>query len=84
MTTKGALIAAAAAGLFLAGAPAASSAADSAAKVHCEGVNSCKGKGACNSKSNSCAGKNSCKGKGGCNVPVKVEEKKDKSSCKGL
>ncbi|HVU51513.1 MAG TPA: hypothetical protein VHL80_12550 [Polyangia bacterium] len=63
MSTKGALIAAVAAGLFSAGAPLLASAADSA-KVHCEGVNSCKGKGSCHSAANSCAGKNGCKGKG--------------------
>jgi hypothetical protein len=34
------------------------------AKVKCEGVNACKGTGACQSASNQCAGKNSCKGKG--------------------
>ena len=44
MSTKGALIAAVAAGLFSAGAPLIANAGDSA-KVHCEGVNSCKGKG---------------------------------------
>jgi hypothetical protein len=63
MSTKGAIIAAMAAGLFSAGAPLLASAADSA-KVHCEGVNSCKGKGSCHSAANSCAGKNGCKGKG--------------------
>jgi hypothetical protein len=63
MSTKGALIAAMAAGLFSAGAPLVASAAD-AAKVHCEGVNACKGKGGCHSAANSCAGKNGCKGKG--------------------
>ncbi len=67
MTTKsavkGSMIAAMAAGMFLAAAPLPSAAADSA-KVHCQGVNSCKGQSACNSASNSCAGKNSCKGKG--------------------
>jgi hypothetical protein len=62
MSTKGALIAAVAAGLFSAGAPLLAH-ADSA-KVHCEGVNSCKGKGSCHSAANSCAGKNGCKGKG--------------------
>ena len=61
--TKGAIIAAAAAGLFLACARTTASAADTA-KVHCQGVNSCKGKSACNSATNSCAGQNSCKGKG--------------------
>ncbi len=32
--------------------------------VHCFGVNSCGGKGACATASNDCSGKNSCKGKG--------------------
>ena len=63
MSTKGALIAAMAAGIFSAGAPLLANAAD-AAKIHCEGVNSCKGKGSCHSAANSCAGKNGCKGKG--------------------
>jgi len=64
MANKGAMIAAMAAGMFMAAmAPAPASAADSA-KVHCQGVNACKGKSACNSATNSCAGKNSCKGKG--------------------
>jgi hypothetical protein len=63
MSTKGALIAAMAAGLFTVGAPLVASAGDDA-KVHCEGANACKGKGSCHSASNSCAGKNGCKGKG--------------------
>jgi hypothetical protein len=60
---KGALIAAMAAGLFSAGAPVLANAADSD-KVHCAGVNSCKGKSACHSADNGCAGRNACKGKG--------------------
>lgn len=63
MNSRGARIAAAAAALLLSGAPLAASAKDTA-KVHCEGVNSCKGKGSCNSANNSCKGQNSCKGKG--------------------
>jgi hypothetical protein len=63
MTTKGATIAAMAAGMFLAMAPTAGS-AKATAKVHCEGVNSCKGKGACASAEHSCSGQNTCKGKG--------------------
>jgi hypothetical protein len=63
MSTKGALIAAMAAGMFATMAPLAASAGDEA-KVHCQGVNSCKGKSACNSATNGCAGQNSCKGKG--------------------
>ena len=62
MTTKGALIAAVAAGL-LAGAPAVVSVA-AGGKVHCEGVNACKGKGGCKGADNACKGQNSCKGKG--------------------
>jgi len=34
------------------------------AKVHCEGVNECKGKGGCKTAANACAGQNGCKGKG--------------------
>lgn len=34
------------------------------AKVHCAGINSCKGQTACKSASNDCKGQNSCKSKG--------------------
>jgi len=34
------------------------------AKIHCLGVNACKGKSACKSANNACKGQNSCKGKG--------------------
>jgi hypothetical protein len=74
MSTKGAIIAAMAAGLFSAGAPLLAHAADSA-KVHCSGVNACKGKSACSTASSSCAGQNGCKGKGW----VEMSEKE----CKG-
>lgn len=63
MTTKGALIAAAVAGLFTSAAPMLASAKETA-KVHCAGVNACKGKGACKGADNSCKGQNGCKGKG--------------------
>ena len=63
MSSKGAIIAAMAAGFFSAGAPLGALAADSD-KVHCEGVNSCKGKSACATAKSGCAGQNSCKGKG--------------------
>lgn len=47
------------------------------AQVRCEGVNECKGKGACGGKSGtSCAGTNECKGKGW--VLVTEKECKDK------
>jgi hypothetical protein len=74
MTTKGALIAAAAAGVFLTMTPAVSSAGDSA-KIHCQGVNGCKGQGSCHGAGNACKGQNSCKGKGW----IELSEK----DCKG-
>jgi hypothetical protein len=73
MTTKGALVAAAVAGLFASAMPMVASA--KAAKVHCSGVNACKGKGGCKGADNACKGQNGCKGKGW----VEMSEK----SCKG-
>jgi uncharacterized membrane protein len=66
---KGAVIAAAVAGIFSAKVALADhheAAAEGAkeAKVHCEGINSCKGKGECGGAGHDCAGKNECKGKG--------------------
>jgi hypothetical protein len=63
---KGAVIATAVAGLFLAkaGMVQAQGEAKKEATVKCEGVNECKGKGACGGAGHDCAGKNSCKGKG--------------------
>ncbi len=58
----GIALATAAAGMFAM--TAAGPAAAQAAKVKCEGVNSCKGHGSCKSASNSCKGQNTCKGKG--------------------
>jgi hypothetical protein len=63
MTTKGALVAAAVAGLFASATPMIAS-AKPAGKVHCQGVNACKGKGGCKSADNACKGQNGCKGKG--------------------
>lgn len=34
------------------------------ASVRCEGINECKGKGACGGATHACAGQNECKGKG--------------------
>jgi len=62
---RGALVAAAVAGLVLGGqAMAAEEGAKGEAKVKCQGVNECKGKGACGGAGHDCAGKNECKGKG--------------------
>ncbi len=61
-TLKG--LALAAAGMFMVAGCATEGSANTVAKVHCEGVNSCKGTGACKSANNDCKGHNSCKGKG--------------------
>jgi hypothetical protein len=61
-SVSGAAIAAAAALLFSV-APISSASADEA-KIHCQGVNACKGQSACKSANNACKGQNSCKGKG--------------------
>jgi hypothetical protein len=59
---SGAAIATAAALLF--GSVATPVVAADEAKVKCEGVNACKGQGACATAQNSCQGQNSCKGHG--------------------
>ena len=68
MTAKkltGLALATAAAGLFATAGIAPVMATDTGeAKVHCDGVNSCKGKSACQTANNACKGQNSCKGKG--------------------
>jgi len=65
ITKSGAAIAAAAATLILSGAAAvAPASAASDGKVHCFGVNSCKGQGGCKTSMNDCKGMNSCKGHG--------------------
>ncbi|MGH7818725.1 MAG: BufA2 family periplasmic bufferin-type metallophore [Candidatus Binatia bacterium] len=62
---KGALLATAVAGLFLASsAPAEEAPAAKDAKVKCYGVNACKGHGGCGGAGHACAGQNECKGKG--------------------
>jgi hypothetical protein len=72
-STKGTLIASAAAALFLASAAlaqdsgTASGSAPQAAQaqapsVKCVGANACKGNGSCKSAQNDCKGKNACKG----------------------
>lgn len=67
----GAVLATAAAGIFLLGGGAAVAADKTEAKVQCEGVNACKGKSACSTARNSCKGKNACKGQGWISMPEK-------------
>jgi hypothetical protein len=64
--TRSAVIASAAAAIFVAGMAGAAHAEQGGAeaKVKCEGVNSCKGHGECKTAQNSCKGKNSCAGQG--------------------
>ena len=60
---SGAAIATAAALLFGTLAIATANAAEEA-KLHCEGVNACKGQSACKTAKNECKGQNACKGQG--------------------
>ena len=58
------ILATAVAALFASGAAVAEETPATEAKVHCGGVNACKGTSDCATASNSCAGKNACKGQG--------------------
>ena len=59
---SGAAIATAAALLFSTLTVGAAAAEE--AKVHCSGVNSCKGQSACKTAQSACKGQNACKGQG--------------------
>ena len=64
-TSKGMLIASAAATLILAGGVTARADEKTGGdKVECSGVNACKGQASCATAEHSCAGKNACKGQG--------------------
>jgi hypothetical protein len=71
----GLALATAAAGMFAAAGLSPAYAGD-AGKVHCLGVNGCKGKGECKTDKNACKGMNSCKGAG--MVSMSAEECKEK------
>ncbi len=62
--TPGVAVATAAAMLFGSTLVGSVSSASEGSKIHCLGVNSCKGQSACKSANNACKGQNSCKGKG--------------------
>ncbi|MBA2592622.1 MAG: hypothetical protein H0U97_10370 [Gammaproteobacteria bacterium] len=64
INTKGLMLATAAAALFASGASLAQEQAGAEAKVHCSGVNACKGKSECKTATNSCKGENKCAGQG--------------------
>ena len=61
-SVSSAALATAAALLFSVGSFTTASADE--AKIHCDGVNSCKGQASCKSAKNSCKGQNACKGQG--------------------
>ena len=66
MTKRSAVLAAAAAAIFVTGAanPAIAGHHEAGEKVKCDGVNSCKGQSECNTDHSACHGKNECAGKG--------------------
>ena len=78
MNSRSIAIAVAVAGLVAAATPtlAVAQSGQSDKKVRCQGINECKGKGACNTAKNACSGQNSCKGQGWINSTEK--ECKDK------
>lgn len=65
-TTKGLILMSAVAAMtsFAADKPVKGKEMKEVAQVSCEGVNECKGKGACGGVGHDCAGQNECKGKG--------------------
>ena len=69
MELRKVILASAVAGLFIAGGAVKANAETAeggaeAEKIHCEGVNACKGQSECKTATNDCAGHNDCKGKG--------------------
>lgn len=66
-------LAAATAALLAAPLAPAVHAAEEAAGVQCEGINSCKGQSECATATSSCHGANACKGQGWITVPSAEE-----------
>jgi hypothetical protein len=63
--STGILMATAVAAIFMSGAVLAAEEGNAEeAKVHCAGINSCKGTSECKTATNECKGKNACSGKG--------------------
>jgi uncharacterized membrane protein len=65
---SGSTLAIAAVSIALSGAALAPAKAAAAGKVHCFGVNGCKGKSDCHTPKNACKGMNACKAQGWLNV----------------
>lgn len=63
---------AAMAGMLATASLGSSAIAEEADKVHCYGINKCKGTGDCSGKGHKCAGQNACKGQGHVNLPKDV------------
>jgi hypothetical protein len=66
MTKRSVVLAAAAAAIFVSGGAtqAVASSHEGGDKVHCDGVNGCKGQSACKTDHSACNGQNECAGKG--------------------
>jgi hypothetical protein len=79
---SGAAIATAAALLFSGLATGTANAAEEA-KVHCNGVNACKGQSACKTAKSECKGMNACKGQGFVEMTQKDCDKAKEKMAKG-
>lgn len=66
MTKRSAVLAAAAAAIFVSGmtTQAVASSHEGGDKVHCDGINGCKGQSECKTDHSACNGQNECAGKG--------------------
>ena len=80
---SGAALAIAAAQLFVTDTAPAAAADAKQAKIHCTGVNACKGKSECSSARNGCSGQNACKGQGWVSMSEKKCLKKGGKAEKG-
>ena len=69
--TSGVLLATAVAALFANAPVMAAEQSGQEAKVHCGGINACKGKSECATANNACKGANACKGQGFVTVSAK-------------
>lgn len=77
MDKKSAVLAAAAAAIFVSGAATLATAGhhEAGETVQCEGVNSCKGQSECQTDHSGCHGQNDCSGKGWVSMTAEECEK---------